>query len=200
MSMIRQAGMVAAAALVVAAVGCSSGPKPTADLAEAHTLVSQAEQSDAQQYASANLETARGELRQADQDAATDKPLLAARLAQEASVDAESRWRAPARPRPSRPCSKSIPAPPRCAASRSAREVCHRRRCRRRPRHSPPNFNERSRTMRKTDNDRTQAIAVSTAPRWALPMMASVTAGGVCHDVAAERVGSGAGAVRRADA
>ena len=89
MSMIRQVGVVVAAALVVAAVGCSSGPKPTAELAEAHTLVSQAEQSDAQQYASVNLEAARGELHQADQDAATDKPVLAARLAQEASVDAE---------------------------------------------------------------------------------------------------------------
>ena len=89
MSMIRQAGVAAAATLLIAAVSCSSGPKPNADLAEAHTLVSQAEQSGAQQYASINLEAARSELRQADQDAATDKPVLATRLAQEASVDAE---------------------------------------------------------------------------------------------------------------
>jgi hypothetical protein len=89
MSMIRQVGVAAAATLLVAAVSCSSGPKPTADLAEAHTLVSQAEQSGAQQFASINLEAARSELREADQDAATDKPVLATRLAQEASVDAE---------------------------------------------------------------------------------------------------------------
>jgi hypothetical protein len=90
MWMTRQAGVAAAATLlVVAAVGCSSGPKPTADLTQAHTLVSQAEQSGAQQYASLNLETARSELRQADQDAASDKPVLAARKAQEASVDAD---------------------------------------------------------------------------------------------------------------
>lgn len=89
MSMIRQAGAAAAATLLVAAASCSSGPKPTADLAEAHTLVSQAEQSGAQQFASINLEAARSELRQADQDAASDKPVLATRLAQEASVDAE---------------------------------------------------------------------------------------------------------------
>jgi hypothetical protein len=51
-------------------------------------LVSQAEQSGAQQFASANLEAARSELQQADRDA-KDHPLLATRLAQEASVDAE---------------------------------------------------------------------------------------------------------------
>jgi hypothetical protein len=89
MSMIRQAGVAAAATLAVVVASCSSGPKPTGELAEAHTLVSQAEQSGAQQFASINLESARSELRQADQDAASDKPVLASRLAQEASVDAE---------------------------------------------------------------------------------------------------------------
>src|ERR1700691_6252285 len=89
MSMIRQSGVAAAATLLVAPASCSSGPKPTAELTEAHTLVSQAEQSGAQQFASINLEAARSELRQADQDAAGDKPVLATRLAQEASVDAE---------------------------------------------------------------------------------------------------------------
>jgi hypothetical protein len=89
MLMIRQAGLAAAAAALLAAVSCASGPKPTADLAGAHTLVAEAEQSGAQRFASINLEAARGELRQADQDAANDKPVLATRLAQEASVDAE---------------------------------------------------------------------------------------------------------------
>jgi hypothetical protein len=73
---------------LLAAVGCASSPKPTANLTEAHTLVAQAEQSGAQQFASADLEAARSELRQADQDA-KDKPVLAMRLAQESSVDAE---------------------------------------------------------------------------------------------------------------
>jgi hypothetical protein len=89
MSMIRHARTAAAAAALAASlVSCASGPKPNADLAGAHTLVSQAEQSGAQQYASANLEAARSELRQADQDA-KDKPVLSIRLAQESSVDAE---------------------------------------------------------------------------------------------------------------
>jgi hypothetical protein len=73
---------------LLAAAGCASSPKPTANLAEAHTLVAQAEQSGAQQFASADLEAARSELRQADQNA-KDKPVLAMRLAQESSVDAE---------------------------------------------------------------------------------------------------------------
>jgi Domain of unknown function (DUF4398) len=78
----------AAVAIAVAAASCASAPKPTADLVGAHTLVAQAEQSGAQQYASANLEAARSELQQADQNA-KDKPVLSMRQAQEASVDAE---------------------------------------------------------------------------------------------------------------
>jgi Domain of unknown function (DUF4398) len=88
-SMIRHArATAAAAALAAATVSCASGPKPNSDLVGAHTLVSQAEQSGAQQYASADLEAARTELRQADQDA-KDRPALSIRLAQESSVDAE---------------------------------------------------------------------------------------------------------------
>lgn len=75
-------------AVLLAAVGCASNPKPVAELAGAHTLVAQAEQSDAQQFASSDLEAARSKLRQADADA-DDKPVLAAQLAQESSVDAE---------------------------------------------------------------------------------------------------------------
>lgn len=86
----RFAATAAAAAIlpIVSSVGCSSGPQPTADLSAAHTLVAQAEQSDAQQFASADLEAARSELQQADQDA-RDKPQLAIRLAQQSSVDAQ---------------------------------------------------------------------------------------------------------------
>jgi hypothetical protein len=90
MWMKRQAGVAAAATLLVlAAASCSSGPKPNADLAGARTLIAEAEQSGAQRYASLNLEAARSELRQADQDATSDKPVLAQRKAQEASADAE---------------------------------------------------------------------------------------------------------------
>jgi len=84
----KHVATAAAAAALLASVSCASGPQPHADLVGAHTLVAQAEQSGAQQYASANLEAARSELRQADQDA-KDKPVLAIRLAQESSVDAE---------------------------------------------------------------------------------------------------------------
>lgn len=87
-SMMKHAATAAAAAALLASVGCASTPQPVADLAGAHTLVSQAEQSGAQQYASADLEAARSELRQADADA-KDKPVLAMRLAQESQVDAE---------------------------------------------------------------------------------------------------------------
>src|ERR1700722_15482353 len=79
---------VAIPAVLLAAAGCASSPKPVADLANAHALVAQAEQSDAQQFASSDLEAARSKLRQADTDA-QDKPVIAARLAQESAVDAE---------------------------------------------------------------------------------------------------------------
>ena len=95
MSMIQQLRARLTAAAVAAAVlsnlsiaGCAGAPKATADLAGAHTLVAQAEQSGAQQFDSADLETARSELRQADQDA-RDQPRVAIRLAQQSSVDAE---------------------------------------------------------------------------------------------------------------
>lgn len=77
-----------AAAGIVLAAGCGSSPRPVADLAQAHTLIQQAEQSDAQQFDSADLETARTKIREADADA-NRKPDVSMRLAQESSVDAE---------------------------------------------------------------------------------------------------------------
>jgi hypothetical protein len=88
MSMIKHARALTAAAAIAALASCASGPRPDADLAGAHTLVSQAEQSGAQQFDSADLEAARSELRQADQDA-KDQPVIAIRLAQQSSADAE---------------------------------------------------------------------------------------------------------------
>ena len=76
-------------ALLLAAVGCASGAKPAPDIAGARALISQAEQSDAQQFASADLESSRSKLRQAEQYAHDNKPIPAMRLAQESSTDAE---------------------------------------------------------------------------------------------------------------
>lgn len=72
---------------LLAAAGCASAPQPTADLAQAHTLVDQAEQSGASQFASADLASARSKLQIADQDA-RKRPEQSLRMAQEASVDA----------------------------------------------------------------------------------------------------------------
>lgn len=79
----------AAAALLGAllAGGCASAPQPSADLTQAHTLVDQAEQSGASQWASADLASARSKLQTADQEA-KQQPAQSIRMAQEASVDA----------------------------------------------------------------------------------------------------------------
>ena len=77
-----------AAAGIVFAAGCASSPRPVADLTQAHTLIQQAEQSDAQQFDSADLEAARSKIREADAEA-NRKPDVSMRLAQESSVDAE---------------------------------------------------------------------------------------------------------------
>ena len=69
------------------AAGCSSGPAPTAELSQAHSLVDQAEQSGAPQYASADLASARSKLQQADLDA-RKQPERSLDEAQEASADA----------------------------------------------------------------------------------------------------------------
>ena len=89
MSRFASIPVLAASTLLLALAGCASTPKAAPDIAGARALISQAEQSDAQQFASADLESARSKLRQADQYSHDDKPILAARLAQESSVDSE---------------------------------------------------------------------------------------------------------------
>lgn len=84
----RRAASILLPLAVLAATGCSSTPPPVADLSRAQALVSQAEQSDAPRYASADLAAAQEKLQQANQDA-KNQPLLAGRLAQESSADAE---------------------------------------------------------------------------------------------------------------
>ena len=85
--MIRPIGAFAALCAVLAATGCASGPAPTAELAQAHSLVDQAEQSGATQYASADLAGARSKLQQADLDAKKE-PKRSLSEAQEATADA----------------------------------------------------------------------------------------------------------------
>jgi hypothetical protein len=75
--------MIAVAAACGLAAACASGPQPTEQLARAHTLVEQAEKSQAQRYAAADLQRARDELQLAD--AANSK-----RDYDTARVDAES--------------------------------------------------------------------------------------------------------------
>jgi hypothetical protein len=65
----------------------ATSPHPAAELARAHTLVDQAEQAGAQQFASSDLEAARNKLQRAE-GKHTDRD-LAVRLADEAAVDAE---------------------------------------------------------------------------------------------------------------
>lgn len=72
---------------LLGAAGCSGGPAPTAELARAHSLVEQADQSGAQQYASTDLAAARSKLQQADLDARKE-PARSLGEAQEASADA----------------------------------------------------------------------------------------------------------------
>jgi len=85
--MTRSTLAVAVLGALLAAAGCASAPKPTAELAQAHTLVDQAEQGGGEQFASADMAAARSKLQMADQDAAK-QPEQSKRLAQEATVDA----------------------------------------------------------------------------------------------------------------
>jgi hypothetical protein len=80
--------MVAACAALLAVIGCADR-RPVPEVAAAHALVSQADQSDVSQFASADLEAARSKLHQADEYSHNGKPELAAHLALESSADAE---------------------------------------------------------------------------------------------------------------
>lgn len=85
--MTRLTPAIAAISGLLAVAGCSSGPQPTAELAQAHSLVDQAEQSGAPQFASADLVMARSKLQQADSEAKSH-PEQSLHSAQEATVDA----------------------------------------------------------------------------------------------------------------
>ncbi|HKZ73344.1 MAG TPA: DUF4398 domain-containing protein [Steroidobacteraceae bacterium] len=85
----RRNAAMAAAAVAVAGIGCASNePRPTEDLTRARVLIEQAGKAGAQQYASAELQSARDKLRRAD-TVVEDDTAEARRLAVEASLDAE---------------------------------------------------------------------------------------------------------------
>jgi hypothetical protein len=69
---------------------CASSPprQTTTALTRAHTLIAAAEHSEAQQYAAADLQSARDKVQEADQ-LAKENPERADRLANEAAVDAQ---------------------------------------------------------------------------------------------------------------
>jgi hypothetical protein len=80
-------GALAAAAL---AAGCASDvPRPDAELARAKTLIDQAEQAGAVQYAQPDISQARDKLSAADKAAEKGDNETAQRLAAEASLDAQ---------------------------------------------------------------------------------------------------------------
>lgn len=82
---------LSALAVLTAAVltGCASGPKPTAELVRASTLVSEAEKSEAQHFAAADLQRARDELSTAQTAESAGKYDVALRDAQRAAADAD---------------------------------------------------------------------------------------------------------------
>jgi len=87
MSNTTRLGVVAASTALLTLLGCATQPVP--EVAAARALVSQAEQSDTTQYASADLESARSKLRQAEGYEKNGKPVLAEQLAKESEADSE---------------------------------------------------------------------------------------------------------------
>lgn len=82
--------LTALAGLAVLMAACASAPaRPEADFSRAQTLIQTAEQQGAPEFAAAELERARGKLNQAQIVAEQGNGEQAARLAQEAAVDAE---------------------------------------------------------------------------------------------------------------
>ncbi len=80
-------GVVAASTTLWILAGCATTPVP--EVAAARALVTQAEQSDTTQYASADLESARSKLNQAAGYEKAGKPVLAEQLAKESEADSE---------------------------------------------------------------------------------------------------------------
>jgi membrane-bound lytic murein transglycosylase len=82
-------GFLIAAAVSLLSVGCASGPRPTAEITRARTLIEQAEKAGAQRYAAVELDSARNKLREADALAKDGENDSARARANEASAAAE---------------------------------------------------------------------------------------------------------------
>jgi membrane-bound lytic murein transglycosylase len=77
-------------AAVTAIAACAAAPeRPAAEMSRAQTLIEQAEEQGAQEFAAADLERARQKLRQAETAVNDDEMAEARRLAAEAAIDAE---------------------------------------------------------------------------------------------------------------
>jgi len=78
------------ALVLVTAGGCASqGPKPTDELTKAHAVVEQADKSNAQRYAAADLQRAHDELSEAERAAAQQQYREARYMAQRSEADAD---------------------------------------------------------------------------------------------------------------
>lgn len=88
-----RAPIVALSALAVLTaatlMGCASEPKPTAELVRASTLVSEAEKSEAQHFAAADLQRARDELSNAQTAESAGNYDVARREAEKSAADAD---------------------------------------------------------------------------------------------------------------
>jgi hypothetical protein len=82
--------LICTAAVISATAGCASeGLRPTEELARAHTLVTQADKTQAQRYAAADLQRAHDELSDADRADRNQKYDEARSYAESAAVDAD---------------------------------------------------------------------------------------------------------------
>lgn len=78
------------ALLLVGALGCASGPKPTEEMTRARTVIEQADKGgNAQRYAAADLQKAHDELRDAEKASDAGKYDDARRDAESAEADAD---------------------------------------------------------------------------------------------------------------
>jgi septal ring factor EnvC (AmiA/AmiB activator) len=75
--------------IVVILAGCASQPPPLAELSRARTLIEKADSAGVQLYAAADLEQARGKLRDAEKALAEEENEVARMRANEAAADAE---------------------------------------------------------------------------------------------------------------
>lgn len=82
--------ILGAIALAVTLTACAATPEaPTAEMTRARTLIEQAEQQGAQQFAGAELERAREKFRRAEADVDEGNTEEAERMAMQSAIDAE---------------------------------------------------------------------------------------------------------------